>query len=190
MLLLTKDTVLAGVAWGTNQDSVVAHGVIVNRMDTSTYSTHLAWIRERVSSLRHILLMKHSNKLGLITGVPQGYVIRTLSMISDISSSSCFHQSLFFKSANLTKYLHRYLYPSIFLSLSFSLPKPRPFLFWLTEVPTACLACSKFYVAISRRWKRLHFQALMPLHKEVPIPLTQVQIPDLEPNLTKILSKD
>lgn len=81
---------LGRFAWGTNQEAIVAHWVIVNRMDRSAVLTLSAWIRPRVSSLSHILLRRHFNSspLALITQAPQGYAIRSLSMISDSFSSS------------------------------------------------------------------------------------------------------
>lgn len=81
---------LGWFAWRTNLEVVVAHWVIANRIGMSAMLTRLSWIRARVSSLSHILLRKHSNSspLALITRVPQGYAIRTLSMISNSISSS------------------------------------------------------------------------------------------------------
>lgn len=158
---------LGWFAWRTNLEVVVAHWVIANRIGMSAMLTRLSWIRARVSSLSHILLRKHSNSspLALITRVPQGYAIRTLSMISNSISSSPI----------LVSWVQVSLHPP---------PSPPPFLLWLTAVPTACSACSQFMKQLVAGEK--HLQPLMPLCKDVPITVYCIrQISDAALSLTK-----
>lgn len=137
-------------------------------MDTIAVLTLSHWIRPRVSSPSHILLRRHSNSspLALITRVPQGYAIRSLSMIS-------------FSSSPILRCC------SIYLTISVD---PTPFLLWLAGGPTACSACSQFMKPLVTGEKSLHLQPLMPLRKDVPILLLR-HISDASLSLTKCSSK-